>query len=303
MGVLDGKVVVVTGAGQGIGREEALACARAGARVVVDDLAGADDTAAVVEAAGGQALALDLDVGDFDAAGRLVDAAVEAFGGLDGVVNNAGVLRDRMVFNMTPDEFDLVVRVNLRGTFCMTRHAAAWWKREGRPGAIVNTISTSGILGNLGQSNYGAAKAGVAAFSVITALELARYGVRVNAIAPGARTRMTEGAFGDLTFPGEFDPLDPANVAPMVVWLLSDAAAEVSGQVLGITGGLVELYEGWHVVASQELPGRWTPERLAAAAPALFGDRPTRAPWRQSSVRRVIEAARAAGSGREGSPG
>jgi NAD(P)-dependent dehydrogenase (short-subunit alcohol dehydrogenase family) len=314
MGVLDGKVVVVTGAGQGIGREEALACARAGARVVVDDLAGADDTAAVVEAAGGQALALDLDVGDFDAAGRLVDAAVEAFGGLDGVVNNAGVLRDRMVFNMSPDEFDLVVRVNLRGTFCMARHAAAWWKRAGRPGAIVNTTSTSGILGNLGQSNYGAAKAGVAAFSVITALELARYGVRVNAIAPGARTRMTEGAFGDLTFPGEFDPLDPANVAPVVVWLLSDAAAEVSGQVLGITGGLVELYEGWHVVASREIPGRWTPERLAEAAPGLFGDRPTRAPWRQSSVRRVIEAARAGGvrgtplgspggSGAEGSPG
>jgi NAD(P)-dependent dehydrogenase (short-subunit alcohol dehydrogenase family) len=202
-----------------------------------------------------------------------------------------------MVFNMSPDEFDLVVRVNLRGTFSMTRHAAAWWKGAGRPGAIVNTTSTSGILGNLGQSNYGAAKAGVAAFTVITALELARYGVRVNAIAPGARTRMTEGAFGDLSFPGEFDPLDPANVAPVVVWLLSDAAAEVSGQVLGVTGGLVELYEGWHVVASQENPGRWTPERLAAAAPDLFGDRPTRAPWRQSSVRRVIEAARAAAKG------
>jgi len=194
---------------------------------------------------------------------------------------------------MSPDEFDLVVRVNLRGTFCMTRHAAAWWKRERRPGAIVNTTSTSGILGNLGQSNYGAAKAAVAGFTVITALELARYGVRVNAIAPGARTRMTEGAFGDLTFPGGFDPLDPANVAPVVVWLLSDAAAELSGQVLGITGGLVELYEGWHVVASRELPGRWTPERLAEAAPGLFGDRPTRAPWRQSSVRRVIDAARA----------
>jgi NAD(P)-dependent dehydrogenase (short-subunit alcohol dehydrogenase family) len=292
MGVLDGKVVVVTGAGQGIGREEALACARAGARVVVDDLAAADETAAAIAAEGGQALALDLDVGDFDAAGRLVDAAVEAFGGLDGVVNNAGVVRDRMVFNMSPDEFDLVVRVNLRAAFCTTRHAGAWWKREGRPGAIVNTTSTSGILGNLGQSNYGAAKAGVAAFTVITALELARHGVRVNAIAPGARTRMTEGAFGDLTFPGGFDPLDPANVAPVAVWLLSDAAAEVSGQVLGITGGLVELYEGWHVVGSRELPGRWTPERLAEAAPDLFGDRPTRAPWRQSSMRRMIEAAR-----------
>jgi NAD(P)-dependent dehydrogenase (short-subunit alcohol dehydrogenase family) len=297
MGALDGKVVVVTGAGQGIGREEALACARAGARVVVDDLAGAADTAAAVTAEGGHALALDHDVGDFDAAGRLIDAAVEAFGGLDGVVNNAGVVRDRMVFNLGPDEFDLVLRVNLRGTFCTTRHAAAWWKQQGRPGVIVNTTSTSGILGNLGQSNYGAAKAGVAAFTVICALELARYGVRVNAIAPGARTQMTQDAFGQLDFEGEFDPLDPGNVAPVVVWLLSDAAAEVSGQVLGVTGGLVELYEGWHVVASQEAAGRWTPEELARAAPRLFGDRPTRAPWRPSSLRRVIEAARSGRSG------
>jgi len=132
----------------------------------------------------------------------------------------------------------------------------------------------------------------VAAFTVITALELARYGIRVNAIAPGARTQMTESAFGDLSFDGDFDPLDPANVAPVVAWLLSDAAADVSGQVLGITGGLLELYEGWHVVASQEADGRWTPEGLAEAAPRLFGDRPTRAPWRQSSLRRLIEASR-----------
>jgi NAD(P)-dependent dehydrogenase (short-subunit alcohol dehydrogenase family) len=302
MGALDGKVVVVTGAGQGIGREEALACARAGAAVVADDLAGAAETAAAITAEGGRALALEHDVGDFEAAGRLVAAAVETFGGLDGLVNNAGVVRDRMVFNMAPDEFDLVLRVNLGGTFNLTRHAAAWWKDQGRPGAIVNTTSTSGLLGNLGQSNYGAAKAGVAAFTVITALELARYGIRVNAVAPGARTAMTEGAFGQLDLGGEFDPLDPANVAPVVVWLLSDAAAEVSGQVVGIVGGLVELYEGWHVVASRERPGRWTPEDLAEAAPELFGDRPTRAPWRPSSLRRIIGTAReGGGSGGAGS--
>jgi NAD(P)-dependent dehydrogenase (short-subunit alcohol dehydrogenase family) len=293
---LDGKVVIVTGAGQGIGREEALALAREGASVVVDDLRGAGEVAAAIQAEGGSAVAADLDVADFDAAGRLVALAVERFGGLDGLVNNAGVVRDRMVFNLGPDEFDLVVRVNLGATFATTRHASAWWKREGRPGAIVNTTSTSGLLGNLGQSNYGAAKAGVAAFTVIAALELARYGVRVNAIAPGARTPMTEAAFGDLSFEGDFDPLDPANVAPVVAWLLSDAAAEVSGQVVGVTGGLVELYEGWQVVSKVETAGRWTPAGLAAAAPALFGERPTRAPWRQSSLRGLIQAAR----GRQG---
>ena len=301
MGALDGKVVIVTGAGQGIGRAEALELARQGATVVVDDLAGAGAVAAEIEAAGGRALALALDVADFDAAGELVKTTVERFGRLDGLVNNAGIIRDRMVFNLGPQEWDDVIRVNLGGTFCPTRHAAAWWRREGRPGAVVNTTSTSGILGNPGQSNYGAAKAGVAAFTVITALELAKYGIRVNAIAPGARTRMTEGLFeGFQVEEGAFDPLDPANVAPVVAWLLSDAAAEVSGQVIGVTGGLVELYEGWHVVSSLERPGRWTVEELAEAAPALFGDRPRRQPWRQSSLRRVISQAQARAQARPG---
>ena len=268
MGALDGKVVVVTGAGQGIGREEALACARAGAAVVADDLAGAAETAAAVTAEGGRALALDHDVGDFEAAGRLVAAAVEHFGGLDGVVNNAGVVRDRMVFNMSPDEFDLVLRVNLRGTFATTRHAAACWKAEGRPAAIVNTTSTSGILGNLGQSNYGAAKAGVAAFTVICALELASYGVR-STHRPRRPHHDDRGRLRPADFQGEFDPLDPANVAPVVVWLLSDAAADVSG-----AGRRDHRRSGRAVrgLARRRHPGAPSPldpEELADAAPPV----------------------------------
>jgi NAD(P)-dependent dehydrogenase (short-subunit alcohol dehydrogenase family) len=297
MGALDGRVVIVTGAGRGIGREEALACAREGAAVVVDDLAGAEGTVAAIQAEGGRAVAARLDVTDLDEAEALVATAVERFGGLDGLVNNAGVVRDRMAFNLEPDEFDLVIRVNLRGVWCMTRQAARWWRDAGRPGAIVNTTSTSGLLGNVGQSNYGAAKAAVAAFTTITALELTRSRIRVNAIAPGARTPMTQGAFGDLRFPGGFDPLDPANVAPVVVWLLSDAAAEVTGQVLGITGGLLELWEGWRVVDGRDAGGRWTQARLTAALDELFAGRPRTAPWRRSSLRRIIGQARRDGAG------
>lgn len=290
MGMLDGKVVIVTGAGRGIGREEALACARAGAAVVVDDLAGAGETAALIEAEGGRALALDCDVADFHAAGRLVTASVDGFGALHGVINNAGLALDRMTVSMTPDEFDEVVRANLRSAFCTTRHAARWWRERGGPGAIVNTTSTAGLLGNVGYAGYGAAKAAVAAYTVITALELGRYGVRVNALAPAARTSMTEKLLAQYeAATGPLDPLDPANVAPVAVWLLSDAAAHVSGHVFGITGSVLELYQGWTPIRSVEAKGRWAPEEIVDASRDLFGDAPPRAPWRPSVLRRIVQ--------------
>jgi NAD(P)-dependent dehydrogenase (short-subunit alcohol dehydrogenase family) len=278
MGMLDGKVVIVTGAGRGIGREEALACARAGAAVVVDDLAGAADTADLIRAEGGRALALDVDVADFQAAGHLVTAAIDGFGGLHGVVNSAGVTRDRMTVEMTPEDFDDVLRVNLRAAFCTTRHAARWWRRHGGPGAIINTTSVAGLRGNPGQGNDGAAKAAVAAWTVITALELARYQVRVNAIAPASGACAAGAPLAGRTLApwarSPLGPLDPADVAPVAVWLLSDAAAGVSGQVFGISGGVVELYRGWTPVRSIEADGRWAPEALAAAAGCLFAGAP-----------------------------
>src|SRR5438477_11828319 len=230
---LSGKVAIVTGAGRGIGREHALGSARAGAKLVVNDLGAslagegasegpAHDVVREIEALGGEAIANGENVADFAGAGRMVQTAIERFGRLDILVNNAGILRDRMLVNMDEQEWDAVLAVHLKGHFAPTRHAAAHWRERSKSGEDVrarevNTSSPSGVFGNVGQANYGAAKAGIAGFTLIVAQELGRYGVTVNCLAPNARTRMTEATF-DISGPGEgWDPLDPANISPVVV--------------------------------------------------------------------------------------
>jgi NAD(P)-dependent dehydrogenase (short-subunit alcohol dehydrogenase family) len=299
-GICDGRVAIVTGAGRGIGRAHALELARQGARVVVNDLGGgvdgtgssetpAEGVVAEIRAFGGEAVANADDVSDWDGAQRLIAAAVGTFGRLDVLVNNAGILRDRTLVNMTVDEWDAVVRVHLRGTFAPSRWAAQHWRGQAKSGVdndarIVNTTSAAGLYGNPGQTNYGAAKAGVAAFTVIAALELARYGVTVNAIAPGAYTRMSEQAGAThAPAPGLFDERDPANIAPVVAWLASAASRGITGRVFNVRGGRISVAEGWHAGPAVERAGRWDaaelgeviPGLVASAAPNadLFGER------------------------------
>ena len=261
MSSLEGKVAIVTGAGRGIGRAHALALARAGARVVVNDLGAtlagegrdtipAGGVVSEIEAAGGEACADGEDVADFAGAKRLFDHAIERFGRLDILVNNAGILRDRMLVNMDEGEWDAVINVHLKGHFAPTHHAAAYWRQlskagEAVRGRVINTSSPSGVFGNVGQANYGAAKAGIAGFTLIAAQELARYGVTVNCLAPNARTRMTESAYGELPVPEGLDPLDPAHNAPIVVALCADEAQHITGQVFLVQGGAVNALRGW----------------------------------------------------------
>jgi NAD(P)-dependent dehydrogenase (short-subunit alcohol dehydrogenase family) len=283
MGALDGRVAIITGAGRGIGREHALLFAAEGAKVVVNDMGGANDgsgadagpahdVAEEIRAAGGEAIANADDVADWEGAQRLVNSAVEAFGDLHVLVNNAGILRDRMLTNMTAAEWDDVVRVHLRGHFAPTRWAAAYWREQSKAGkavkaSVVNTSSTSGLFGNAGQTNYGAAKTGIATFTQIANTELERYGVRCNAIAPAALTRLTEGLNPDrpVAAPGEFDASDPANISPFVAYLATEDCP-IAGRVFWVRGSEVALFQPFAIVDRIETDGRWTVDGLAKEA-------------------------------------
>jgi NAD(P)-dependent dehydrogenase (short-subunit alcohol dehydrogenase family) len=283
MGALDGRVAIITGAGRGLGREHALLFASEGAKVVVNDLGGAIDgsgddrspaqqVADEIGAMGGEAIANADNITDWEGGQRLVNTAVEAFGDLHVLVNNAGILRDRVLVNMTEEEWDSVINVHLKGHFVPTRWAAAYWREQSKAGKevranIVNTSSTSGLNGNPGQTNYGAAKAGIGAFTVICAQELARYGVRSNAIAPAARTRMTEATpgLGDIVRapddPAKFDVWNPANVSPLVAYLATEGC-EAQGKVFFVQGGTVKLFQGWTMTEGIEKNDRWTVTEL-----------------------------------------
>lgn len=281
MGLLDGKVVIVTGAGRGIGRGEALECAAQGAAVVVGefDPDAGEAVAKEITAAGGRAVASSGDVADATAAGALVETAVREFGQLDALVNNAGILRDRTLAKMSDDDWDAIVCVHLRGHFLPTRAAVQYWREAERPGHVVHTSSTSGLLGNFGQANYGAAKAGIAAFSTIVAMEGARGGITSNAIAPTALTRMTLDLMPDefrakrdaSIGRGEFDFFAPENVAPLVAFLCSDASAHISGKVFGVQGDSIEIFQPFTSVAEVTNDGRrWDPEAIPGRIDELF---------------------------------
>jgi NAD(P)-dependent dehydrogenase (short-subunit alcohol dehydrogenase family) len=283
MGICEGRVVIVTGAGRGIGREHALELARQGARVVVNDVGGsvggegrdatpAEQVVAEIRKQGGEGLANAADIADFEQSAGLVKAALDAFGRLDAVVNNAGILRDRMFVNSSVEEWDAIMRVHLRGHFCTTRHACAYWRDRSKAGErvaarIVNTSSGAGLQGSVGQSNYAAAKAGIAALTLVQAAELARYGITANAIAPSARTRLTESVFPDMMRRPEqgFDVMDPANIAPLVAWLCSEESGDVSGRVFEVEGGKISVADGWRTGPAIDRGGRWDPADVGDA--------------------------------------
>ncbi len=287
-GICEGRVVIVTGAGNGIGKAHAKAFAAAGAKVVVNDVGGARDgstadagvaraVADEIVADGGQAVANTDSVATWEGAERLVRQAIDTYGALDTLVNNAGILRDRQLVNMSESDWDVVIAVHLKGTFVTMRHACAYWRDEAKAGrpreaSVINTSSASGIFGNFGQSNYGAAKAGIAAMTIISAMELARYGVVVNAVCPSAMTRMT----ADLPNLDEVkarrgggEAMAPENISPLVVWLGSAESKGITGRVFSAVGGRITVEEGWATGPTAEKNGRWTPEELGDIVPDL----------------------------------
>jgi NAD(P)-dependent dehydrogenase (short-subunit alcohol dehydrogenase family) len=295
-GVCAGRVVIITGAGRGIGAEHAIEFARQGARVVVNDIGGALDgtgsdaspaqqTVDRIRADGGEAVASYDDVTDWAASARLMQTTIDTFGRLDTLVNNAGTVRDRMFVNMSPDEWDAAIRINLRGHFCPARHAAAYWRDRAKAGEpvdarIVNTSSGAGLMGSVGQANYGAAKAAIAALTLMQAAELARYGVTANAIAPAARTRMTETVFADTMAQADagFDAMAPANIAPLVAWLGSNESADVTGRVFEVEGGKISVADGWQHGSAIDRGRRWEAAEIGSAVREILAKAPPPAP-------------------------
>jgi NAD(P)-dependent dehydrogenase (short-subunit alcohol dehydrogenase family) len=290
--ICEGRVVIVTGAGGGIGRAHALEFARQGAKVVVNDLGAtasgegssegpAHDVVREIEAMGGEAVANGADVADWEQTGALVQQAVDTFGGLDVVVNNAGFLRDRMFVSASEEEWDAVIRVHLKGHFCTARHAGKYWRDKSKAGEtvdarIINTSSGAGLQGSVGQSAYSAAKGGIASLTLVQAAEMGRYGVTSNAIAPAARTRMTEAIFTDMKPPedGSFDENAPENISPLVVWLGSPESREVSGRVFEVKGGIIGTSDGWRDGPIIDKGGRWEPDEVGAAVRELIEKSP-----------------------------
>jgi NAD(P)-dependent dehydrogenase (short-subunit alcohol dehydrogenase family) len=297
MGICEGRVVIVTGAGRGIGRGHALEFARQGAKVVVNDVGAeidgtggstgpAGEVVDAIRAMGGEAVANGADVADWGQAEGLIATAVDAFGRLDVLVNNAGFLRDRMLANCSEEEWDAVMRVHLKGHFAPTRHAVAHWRDRSKAGddvdaRIINTSSGAGLMGSVGQGNYSAAKAGIAALTMVESAEFGRYGVTANAIAPAARTRMTEAVFAEtMAQPGEgeFDAMAPENVAPFVVWLGSADSRDVTGRVFEIEGGKIGVADGWQHGPTFDKGSRWEPDEVGAVVRDLLREAPAPAP-------------------------
>lgn len=292
MGICENRTVIITGAARGLGRAYALAFADEGANVVVNDIgtslqgegrdtSAADEVVAEINAGGkGRAIANYEDVTDWDAAKRIVDAAIEAFGDLHVVVNNAGIVRDRMFVSATVDEWDATMHVHLRGHFCIARHAVDYWRGKAKGGEtpdarIINTTSGAGLQGSIAQAAYSTAKGGIASLTLVQAAELARYGITANALAPSARTRMTEQAFADkmATEGQQFDVMDPANIAPTVVWLGSAESADVTGCVFELEGGKIMIEDGWREGPSVDIGARWEPARIGDAVAKLIDQR------------------------------